>query len=160
MSALAQTPVRVLVVDDSEVFQHVLRVLVAATPAFEVVGTASSRREALHLIDALDPQLVLVDLQMPELEGIETACRLREQHPDPMVVLLAANRPMSLALPSLVIVDKQDVSPEWLADFWRRHGDRKAAAGEARFRLVAAAVAAARSDERQHEEEKRKPHRR
>ncbi len=117
---------RVLVVDDSDVFQHVLSVMVAATPAFEVVGTASSGREALHLIDALDPQLVLVDLQMPEVEGIETARRLREQNSDLLVVLLTKNRPVSLALPSLVIVDRQDVSPEWLTDFWGRHGDRKA----------------------------------
>jgi DNA-binding NarL/FixJ family response regulator len=121
--------VRVLVVDGSEVFQHVLSVLTAATPGFELVGTASCGREALHLIDLLDPQLVLIDLQAPELKSIETARRLRAQHRDLVVVLLAANRPMSLALPSLLIVDKQDVSPEWLANFWRRHGDRKAESG-------------------------------
>jgi DNA-binding NarL/FixJ family response regulator len=118
-------PVRVLLVD-SEVFQHALGVLVAATPGFEVVGTASSAREALHLIDVLEPQLVLVDLQMPEADGIETARRLREQHSDLEVVLLAANRPVSLALPSLVIVDKNDVSPHWLGDFWRRRCRRTA----------------------------------
>ena len=124
VSAQAQLPVRVLVVDDSDVFQHVLTVMVAATPSFEVVGTASSKREALHLIDALDPQLVLVDLQMPEQEGIDTARRLGEQHPGLVVVLLTRNRPVALALPSLTIVDRQDVSPDWLADFWRRNGDR------------------------------------
>ena len=117
---------RVLVVDDSEVFAHVLSVLVAATPDFELVGTASCAREALHLIDLLDPQLVLVDLQMPEMQGIETARRLRKQHPDLVVVLLAADRPVSVALPSLVIVDRDDVSPDWLAAFWRRHGDSPA----------------------------------
>jgi DNA-binding NarL/FixJ family response regulator len=124
VSAQAHLPVRVLVVDESDVFQHVLSVMVAATPTFEVVGTASSGREALHLIDALDPQLVLIDLQLPEHEGIKTARRLREQHPDLVVVLLTANRPVSLALPSLTIVDRQDVSPEWLVAFWRRNGDR------------------------------------
>jgi DNA-binding NarL/FixJ family response regulator len=124
VSAQAQVPVRVLVVDESDVFQHVLSVMVAATPTFEVVGTASSGREALHLIDALDPQLVLIDLQLPEHEGIKTARRLREQHPDLVVVLLTANRPVSLALPSLTIVDRQDVSPDWLAAFWRGNGDR------------------------------------
>src|SRR5262249_52844252 len=117
-------PVRVLVVDDSDVFQHALSVMVAATRDFEVVGTASSGREALHLIDALDPQLVLIDLQLPEQEGIETARRLRKQHADLVVVLLTATGPVSLALPSLVIVDRQDVSPEWLEVFWRRNGDR------------------------------------
>jgi DNA-binding NarL/FixJ family response regulator len=124
VSAQAHLPVRVLVVDESDVFQHVLSVMVAATPTFEVVGTASSGREALHLIDALDPQLVLIDLQLPEHEGIKTARRLREQHPHLVVVLLTADRPVSLALPSLTIVDRQDVSPEWLVAFWRRNGDR------------------------------------
>jgi DNA-binding NarL/FixJ family response regulator len=119
--------VRVLVVDDSDVFQHALSVLVAAAPGFELVGTASCTREALHLIELLDPDLVLVDLQMPELQGIETARRLSRQHPDLVVVLLAANRPVSVALPSLVIVDRADVSPEWLAAFWRRNGERPAA---------------------------------
>lgn len=115
---------RVLVVDDSDVFQHALGVMVAATSGFEVVGTASSAREALHLIDALDPELVLVDSQMPELDGLETARRLGEQHPGLVVVLLAADRPVSVALPSLTIVDREDASPAWLVDFWRRHGDR------------------------------------
>jgi DNA-binding NarL/FixJ family response regulator len=125
VSAQDQTPARVLVVDDSEVFQHVLSALVASAPGFEVIGTASSGREALHLIDVLDAQLVLVDLHMPELDGIETAKRLRERHPDVEVVLITADRRSSLALPSLVIVDKRDLSPEWLADFWRRHSHRK-----------------------------------
>jgi len=127
--AQAQSLVRVLVVDDSDVFQHVLSVLVAAAPGFELVGAASCTREALHLIELLDPQLVLVDLQMPELQGIETARRLSGQHPDLVVVLLTANRPVSVALPSLVIVDRSDISPEWLAAFWRRHGDHPAALG-------------------------------
>jgi len=125
VSAQDQTPVRVLVVDDSEVFQHVLSALVGSAPGFEVVGAASSGREAVHLIDVLDAQLVLVDLHMPELDGIETAKRLRERHPDVEVVLITGDRRPSLALPSLVIVDKRDLSPEWLADFWRRHSHRK-----------------------------------
>jgi DNA-binding NarL/FixJ family response regulator len=121
VSAQDQAPVRVLVVDDSEVFQHVLSALVSAAPGFEVVGAASSGREALHLIDVLEAQLVLVDLHMPELDGIETAKRLRERHRDVEIVLITADGRPSLALPSLKIVDKRDLSPEWLSDFWRRH---------------------------------------
>jgi DNA-binding NarL/FixJ family response regulator len=121
VSAQDQAPVRVLVVDDSEVFQHVLSALVSAVPGFEVVGAASSGREALHLIDVLEAQLVLVDLRLPELDGIETAKRLRERHRDVEIVLVTADGRASLALPSLKIVDKRDLSPEWLSDFWRRH---------------------------------------
>jgi DNA-binding NarL/FixJ family response regulator len=62
-----QSLVRVLIVDDGQVFGNVLNVMVAATPGFEVVGVASSVREALYLIDALDPQLVLADLHTAEL---------------------------------------------------------------------------------------------
>jgi CheY-like chemotaxis protein len=51
----AQVPVRVLVVDDSEVFRNVMSAVVAATPGFEVVGGGSSGHEALSLVDSLGP---------------------------------------------------------------------------------------------------------
>jgi DNA-binding NarL/FixJ family response regulator len=124
VSAQNQTPVRVVVVDDSEVFRNVLWAVVAATPGFDVVGTASSGREALFLVDAFAPHLVLLDLQMPDLDGIETALRIRRHHPDVVVLLLTAARRASLSDPSLTIEDKRDLSSEWLAAFWRRHGPR------------------------------------
>jgi DNA-binding NarL/FixJ family response regulator len=116
--------VRVLVVDDGEVFRNVLGAVVAAAPGFDVVGTASSGREALFLIDAFAPELVLLDLQMPDLDGIETALRIRGHHPDVVVLLLTASKRASLSDPSLTIEDKRDLSSEWLAEFWRRHGPR------------------------------------
>jgi DNA-binding NarL/FixJ family response regulator len=122
VSAEGQTPVRVLVVDDSEVFRNVLSALVAATRGFEVVGAASSGFEALRLAGTVSPDLVLVDLNMPELDGIETARRVSRRHPGMVVVLLTAFRGSSLADPSLLIEDKRDLSPDWLLGFWSRHG--------------------------------------
>ena len=119
-----QTPVRTLVVDDSEVFRNVMADLVAATPGFEVVGRASSGREALHLVEALAPQLVLLDVWMPEIDGIETARRIRRHYPDVVVLLLTATRQAWLNDPDLTVEDKRDLSAGWLTDYWRRHGRR------------------------------------
>jgi DNA-binding NarL/FixJ family response regulator len=121
MATQDQTPVRVLVVDDSEVFRNVLSAVVAAAPGFEVVGAASSGREAIDLVAALDVQFVLLDVQMPELDGIETAIRIRRQHRDVVVLLLTATRRASVTDPSLAVEDKRDLSPQWIADFWQRH---------------------------------------
>ena len=115
MAVSAEKPVRVLVVDDSEVFRNVMCAVVAATPGFEVLGDASSGREALALIDVLDPHLVLLDLYMPELD-------IRRRYPDVVVLLLTAARRAHVADQWLRVEDKRDLSPQWLADFWSRHG--------------------------------------
>jgi DNA-binding NarL/FixJ family response regulator len=115
----------VLVVDDSEVYRHVLCAVVAATPGFEIVGVASSGRETLALVGSLAVELVLVDVNMPDLDGIETGLRLRRRHPDVVVLLLTATRRASVSDPSLMVEDKRDLSPEWLVDFWRRHGQTR-----------------------------------
>ena len=118
---------RVLVVDDSDVYRYALCSVVAETSGFEVVADASSGREALALIGSLAVQLVLLDVCMPELDGIETARLLRGQYPDVAVLLLTAGRRAgeddSALLP---IEDKRDLSPRLLADFWRRQGQTPA----------------------------------
>ena len=113
-----------LVVDDSEVFRNVMSAVVAATPGFEVVGAGSSGREALALIDSLGPHLVLLDLYMPELDGIETALCIRRRRPATVVLLLTAARRAHLADRWLRVEDKRDLSPGWLADYWQRYGSR------------------------------------
>jgi DNA-binding NarL/FixJ family response regulator len=127
VSAADQASVRVLVVDDSQVFRHVLSVVVAAAPGFDVVGEACSGREALHLIDVLDVQFVLLDLQMPDWDGIETAIRIRRRHPDVAVLLLTAMGHAAVSDSTLRVEDKRDLSPESLAEFWQRHGAKNGA---------------------------------
>lgn len=112
---------RVLVVDDSEVFRNVMCAVVAASPGFEVIGDASSGREALALIEVMDPQLVLLDLYMPEVDGLATALDIRRRYPDVVVLLLTAARRAHVSDQWLRVEDKRDLSPQWLADFWRRH---------------------------------------
>jgi DNA-binding NarL/FixJ family response regulator len=125
VSAQDQTPVRVLVVDDSEVFRNILCAVVGATPGFEIVGVASSGRETLAVIGSLAVDFVLVDVNMPELDGIETGLRIRRRHPNVVVLLLTAARRASVCDASVTVEDKRDLSPEWLADFWQRHGQSR-----------------------------------
>jgi DNA-binding NarL/FixJ family response regulator len=120
--AAVQAPVRVLVVDDNEVFRSVLCSVVAASPGFEIVGDASSGREALSLVEVLDPDLVLLDLYMPKPDGLETALRMRRRHPEVVVLLLTAGRRPRLTDQWLRVEDKRNLSPRWLVDYWRRHG--------------------------------------
>lgn len=70
----------------------------------------------------LDPQLVLLDLYMPELDGLATATNVRRWHPDVVVLLLTAGQRTRPADRWLRIEDERDLSPQWLADFWGRHG--------------------------------------
>jgi DNA-binding NarL/FixJ family response regulator len=112
----------VLVVDDSEMFRKAMCDVVAATPGFEVVADASSGREALALIGSLAAQFVLLDVYMPELDGIETALRIRRQYPEVVVLLLTATRRAQVDDVSLTVEDKRDLSSQWLAEFWQRHG--------------------------------------
>jgi DNA-binding NarL/FixJ family response regulator len=125
VSAQDQTPVRVLVVDDSPVCQHALCAVVTATPGFEAVGQASSGREALDLVSLAGAELVLLDVHMPGLDGLETANRIRRRHPDVVVALLTANDPTSAGDGPLGIEDKLAVSPQWLVELWRQHGNSR-----------------------------------
>ena len=81
---------RVLLVDDQELFRTGLRNLLAAR-GIQVVGEASSGRQALELAAKLRPDLVLMDLNMPEMNGLEATRTLREQNPAAQVVILTVN---------------------------------------------------------------------
>lgn len=72
--------IRVLVVDDAVVIRRILVNIIDADPELEVVGTASNGRMALAKIDQLDPDIVTLDVEMPELDGLSTLIELRKTH--------------------------------------------------------------------------------
>jgi DNA-binding NarL/FixJ family response regulator len=123
----ASPDVRVLTVDDQELFRRVAEDVIAATSGFEAVGEAASGEEALDAVDRLAPQLVLCDVRMPGLDGIEVARRLAATHPDTVVVLISIGErtdlPAALQLGDGVpLVRKQDFGPVLLRRLWREHG--------------------------------------
>jgi two-component system, NarL family, invasion response regulator UvrY len=120
-------PVTVLAVDDQEVFRKAARGLIAATPGFEQVGEAASGPEALELAAELRPDLVLIDVRMPGMDGIETARRLAEAG-HCSVVVLTSIEPVP-ELPSSITsvgaetyLRKQDLTTEALRRIWSDHG--------------------------------------
>ena len=120
------TDVRVLTVDDQERFRRVAEEVIAATPGFEAVGEAASGTEALAAVERLAPQLVLCDVRMPGLDGIEVARRLADSHPDTVVVLISIGErtdlPAAAALEAVPLVRKQDFGPPMLRRLWSEHG--------------------------------------
>jgi len=115
-------PVRVVVVDDQEVFRSVLREVIAATPGMALVGEAASGEQALQAVDELAPQLVIMDKRMPGMGGIEASRRIRDRHPQIVVVLASVEDPtpeVLAASAATTVVHKRELSPAVLMDVWR-----------------------------------------
>jgi DNA-binding NarL/FixJ family response regulator len=81
-------PVRVLLVDDQALFREALATLLDVRDDVEVVGEAADGDEALRGVAALSPDVVLMDLRMPVLDGIAATRRLRAERPDVRVIAL------------------------------------------------------------------------
>jgi DNA-binding NarL/FixJ family response regulator len=82
------TPVRVLLVDDQALFREALATLLATDDGIDVVGEAGNGDEALSRAAALAPDVILMDLRMPVLDGIAATRRLRQAHPGIQVIAL------------------------------------------------------------------------
>ncbi|GAA3454465.1 response regulator [Dactylosporangium matsuzakiense] len=81
-------PVRVIVVDDHAVMRAGVVALLAADPGIAIVGEAEHGRAALALIERLDPDVALVDLRMPVLDGVATTAQVVARHPRTRVLIL------------------------------------------------------------------------
>lgn len=84
------TPLRILIVDDSALTRRALRNLLAHEPDLCVVGEASDGRQALALVAELRPDLVILDVRMPVMDGVETTRQIMAYHPTPILVLTAS----------------------------------------------------------------------
>lgn len=138
-------PLRTLVVDDEPLAVERLQVICAGLPDLTVIGTASDGAAALRLVDALAPDLILLDLTMPELDGLAVARALAQQDNPPALVFVTAHDSFAVEAFDLDAVDYvlKPVSPdrleraiqrasarrgersrqpsEWLHEFWVPH---------------------------------------
>ena len=121
--------VGVFTVDDQAVFRSVARDVIAATPGFASVGEAGSGEEALTAVEQVHPDLVLIDVRMPGIGGIEAARRIAGAHPELGVVLISIEDPEEVARDARLcgvaeLVRKQDFGPALLRRLWDVHGGR------------------------------------
>jgi two-component system invasion response regulator UvrY len=121
---MAARMVRVLVVDDSAAFLGAAIEVVSAVPDFQIVGIARSGEDAVRTAAAVEPDLVLMDIRMPGIGGLEAAREILAERPDTFVVMLTAD---STGLPEdvaaggrLVLLRKHSLMPAALADLWER----------------------------------------
>ncbi len=90
--------IRVLVVDDSALICRMVSEILSQDPAIEVVGTASNGRVALSRIDELRPAILTLDVEMPEMNGLETLRLLRKEHRNLPVVMLSTHTERGAAI--------------------------------------------------------------
>jgi DNA-binding NarL/FixJ family response regulator len=117
--------VGVLTVDDQEAFRRSAREVIEASDGFELLGEAASGEEALELVERLAPDLVLVDVRMPGLDGFETARRLHARRPSATVVLVSADELADRdpdACGAAALVPKKGFGCATLRRIWDEHG--------------------------------------
>jgi adenylate cyclase len=117
----ATAAVRVLVVDDQTPFREAAKLVVDATEGFEVVGEADSGEAAVELAASLEPDLVLMDVNLPAMDGMEATRRIVEASPETTVIALSTEVGLAtraVASGAVTFVSKSEFDPERLLTAW------------------------------------------
>lgn len=93
--------IRILLADDHTVVRKGLRLLLESNPGFEVIADAADGREAVTLAEKLAPDVVVMDVAMPVLNGIEAARQISQKNPDAAIVFLSMHSDESYVLKAL-----------------------------------------------------------
>jgi DNA-binding NarL/FixJ family response regulator len=128
MWMVEEAPVRVLVVDDQAPFRGAAKRVVAMTPGFEVVGEATTGEEAVDLAAQLEPDLVLMDINLPGINGIEAVRRIQSARPEVLAFLLSTYAAGDLpsdarTCGAVAYIHKEHFAPQLLAKLWESRGD-------------------------------------
>jgi two-component system, NarL family, response regulator LiaR len=83
-------PIRVFVADDHTIVRKGITALLSAKPEFEVVGEAENGRKAVMEVERLRPDVILMDLAMPEMDGVEAIRTIKERQPDARILVLTS----------------------------------------------------------------------
>lgn len=90
MTEPTQAPIRILIADDHAVVREGLRALIAAKPDMELVGEAEDGIEAVLLARSLKPDIILLDLLMPRMDGVEAIAKIKQENPGARILVLTS----------------------------------------------------------------------
>jgi DNA-binding NarL/FixJ family response regulator len=122
------SPVRVLIVDDQKPFRSAAKTVVLLTPGFEVVGEAESGEDGVALAASLQPDLVLMDINLPGINGVEAVRQIKRQNPGAVAFLLSTYRVEDLpgdarSSGAVAYIHKEEFGPGVLRALWDSGGD-------------------------------------
>ncbi|HVL30193.1 MAG TPA: response regulator, partial [Sphingomicrobium sp.] len=100
-----EPPLRVLIADDEPLAAERLQLLLARAPGVDLVGTASDGEAAVRLASGIEPDVMLLDIAMPGLDGIDVARALAERRPSPAVIFVTAFDQFAVAAFEVAAVD-------------------------------------------------------
>jgi DNA-binding NarL/FixJ family response regulator len=123
-----EATVRVLIVDDQAPFRNAARTVVGLTPGFEVVGEAESGEEAVEMAASLEPDLILMDINLPGINGIEAVRQIKAARNGTTAFLLSTYAVGDLpsgarSCGAVAYINKEDFEPGILMDLWAAGGD-------------------------------------
>ncbi len=126
--SVREESVRVLIVDDQAPFRGAARVVVGATSGFELVGEAESGEQGVEMAAELRPDLVLMDVNLPGIDGVEAVRRITRAHPETVAFLLSTYRVDDLPSDArncgaAAYIHKEEFEPSLLESLWRSGGD-------------------------------------
>lgn len=121
-------PVRVMIVDDQAPFRAAARAVIKRVRGFDLAAEATSGEEAVELASRLRPQLVLMDINMGAMDGLEATRLITEQLPETMVVLISTYQlddmpPSARRCGAAAYLNKDELSPRAVQSLWESGGD-------------------------------------
>jgi DNA-binding NarL/FixJ family response regulator len=128
MRMVEEVSVKVLVVDDQAPFRAAAKRVVAMSEGFDVVGEAKSGEEAVEMAAELSPDLVLMDINLPGINGIEAVRRIQAQRPETLAFLLSTYAVVDLpsdarTCGAVAYIHKEQFAPQLLRALWESRGD-------------------------------------
>ncbi|MDQ3612239.1 MAG: response regulator transcription factor [Actinomycetota bacterium] len=123
---MSNMTVRVVIVDDQEPFRQAARMVVELTDGFEVVGEAETGEASIDVVRDLDPDLVLMDVNLPGIDGLEATRRILAGAPNARVILVLSTyeaeeyAPRAAEAGAAAYIPKSAFGPDTLADAWEK----------------------------------------